>query len=43
MFWFAQKGNPLPSEQNKIYINNNDNIIQQLATESTPSVATRRY
>ena len=40
IFWFAQKGNPLPSEQNKIYINNNDNnIIQQLATESTPSVA----
>ena len=23
IFWFAQKGNSLPSEQNKIYINNN--------------------
>jgi hypothetical protein len=41
IFWFAQKGNSLPGEQNKIYINNNDdNLIQQLATESTPSVAT---
>ena len=36
-FGLAQKGNSLPGEQNKIYINNNyNNLIQQLTSRSTP-------
>ena len=46
IFWFAQKGNSLPGEQNKIYINNNDdNLFQQhlrVQQYSTPSRRTTR-
>ena len=27
IFWFAQKGNSLPGEQTKIYINNNNEVL----------------
>ena len=35
IFWFAQKGNSLPGEQNKIYINNNYNNYEVLLINCT--------